>query len=104
MPVWRGERDIRFPDDFDRLHRQLDTIPARPGSDACLCHNDLLNANFLDDGTLRILDWEYAGMGDAFFDLANFSRNHDFHETQDRLAAAGILRPGDARAAGPAAA
>lgn len=79
------ERDIRFPDDFDRLHRQLDTIPARPGSDVCLCHNDLLNANFLDDGTLRILDWEYAGMGDAFFDLANFSRNHDFHETQDVL-------------------
>ena len=79
------ERDIRFPSDFDRLHRQLDTIPARPGSDVCLCHNDLLNANFLDDGTLRILDWEYAGMGDAFFDLANFSRNHDFHETQDVL-------------------
>ena len=79
------ERNIRFPDDFDRLHRQLDTIPARPGSDVCLCHNDLLNANFLDDGTLRILDWEYAGMGDAFFDLANFSRNHDFHETQDVL-------------------
>ena len=42
------------------------------------CHNDLLTANFLDDGTrLRILDWEYAGMGDRFFDLANFSDNND---------------------------
>jgi thiamine kinase-like enzyme len=42
------------------------------------CHNDLLNANFLDDGTqLRIVDWEYAGMGDRFFDLANFSINHE---------------------------
>ncbi|MDQ2940954.1 MAG: phosphotransferase family protein, partial [Chloroflexota bacterium] len=28
------------------------------------CHNDLLNANFIDDGErIRIVDWEYAGMG-----------------------------------------
>jgi len=45
------------------------------------CHNDLLNANFLDDGErLRIVDWEYAGMGDPFFDLANFSINHELDE------------------------
>lgn len=47
------------------------------------CHNDLLNANFLDDGEIRIVDWEYAGMGDRFFDLANFSVNHDFGEPED---------------------
>ena len=41
------------------------------------CHNDLLTANFIDDGTrIRIVDWEYAGMGDVFFDLANFSVNN----------------------------
>ena len=35
------------------------------------CHNDLLNANFIDDGVrIRIVDWEYAGMGDPFFDSA----------------------------------
>ena len=44
------------------------------------CHNDLLNANFLDDGAIRIVDWEYAGMGDRFFDLANLSVNHEFGE------------------------
>jgi thiamine kinase-like enzyme len=49
------------------------------------CHNDLLNANFIDDGTdIRIVDWEYAGMGDRFFDLANFSVNHELTEDQDR--------------------
>src|SRR5438132_8786996 len=38
-----------------------------------LCHNDLLNANFIDDGvSIRIVDWEYAGMGDRFFDFGNF--------------------------------
>jgi thiamine kinase-like enzyme len=42
------------------------------------CHNDLLNANFIDDGVrIRIVDWEYAGMGDPFFDLGNFSVNND---------------------------
>jgi thiamine kinase-like enzyme len=48
------------------------------------CHNDLLNANFIDGGSsVRIVDWEYAGMGDRFFDLANFSINHEFEAEQD---------------------
>ncbi|HEY8737844.1 MAG TPA: phosphotransferase [Candidatus Dormibacteraeota bacterium] len=48
-----------------------------------LCHNDLLNANFIDDGTLiRIVDWEYAAMGDPAFDLGNFSVNHSLAEEE----------------------
>jgi thiamine kinase-like enzyme len=63
------------------------------------CHNDLLNANFIDDGTrIRIVDWEYAGMGDPFFDLGNFSINHELTPDQDAyfLAAydGGAARPG----------
>lgn len=50
------------------------------------CHNDLLNGNFIDDGTrIRILDWEYAGMGDIFFDLGNFAVQHDFNDEQDEM-------------------
>ncbi len=50
------------------------------------CHNDLLNANFIDDGTrIRIVDWEYAGMGDPFFDLGNFSINHELAPDEDRI-------------------
>jgi thiamine kinase-like enzyme len=49
------------------------------------CHNDLLNANFLDDGAIRIVDWEYAGMGDRFFDLANLSVNHEFGAAEDEV-------------------
>jgi thiamine kinase-like enzyme len=49
------------------------------------CHNDLLNANFIDDGSrIRIVDWEYAGMGDPFFDLGNFSINHELSADEDR--------------------
>lgn len=48
------------------------------------CHNDLLNANFIDDGQrIRIVDWEYAGLGDPFFDLGNFSVNHDLTPDED---------------------
>ena len=48
------------------------------------CHNDLLNANFIDDGArIRIVDWEYAGMGDPFFDLGNFSVNHGLTPDED---------------------
>lgn len=50
------------------------------------CHNDLLNGNFIDDGTrIRILDWEYAGMGDIFFDLGNFAIQHEFNDEQDEV-------------------
>ncbi|MEO8462734.1 MAG: choline kinase family protein [Chloroflexota bacterium] len=48
------------------------------------CHNDLLNANFIDDGDrIRIVDWEYAGLGDPFFDLGNFSVNHGLRPDED---------------------
>jgi thiamine kinase-like enzyme len=48
------------------------------------CHNDLLNANFIDDGSrIRIVDWEYAGMGDPFFDRGNFSVNHGLTSDED---------------------
>jgi thiamine kinase-like enzyme len=61
------------------------------------CHNDLLNANFIDDGErIRLVDWEYAGMGDPFFDLGNFSVNHDLEADQDAVlleAYEGEVRP-----------
>ena len=54
------------------------------------CHNDLLNANFIDDGErIRIVDWEYAGMGDPFFDLGNFSVNHGLSAEEDAVLLAG---------------
>jgi thiamine kinase-like enzyme len=66
---------------------ELRPLLDRRGGERCLCHNDLLNANFLveADGRLRIVDWEYAGMGDPFFDLANFSSNHELSADDDRL-------------------
>jgi thiamine kinase-like enzyme len=50
------------------------------------CHNDFLPGNLIDDGVrMRIVDWEYAGMGDPFFDLGNFSINNDLTEAEDAV-------------------
>jgi thiamine kinase-like enzyme len=36
------------------------------------CHNDLLAANFIDDGrTVSIIDYEYSGNNDPYFELGN---------------------------------
>jgi aminoglycoside phosphotransferase (APT) family kinase protein len=49
------------------------------------CHDDLLPANLIkaEDGPLLLVDWEYAGMGDPFFDLGNLSVNNGFDPAAD---------------------
>ncbi|MEA2023482.1 MAG: phosphotransferase [Actinomycetota bacterium] len=42
-----------------------------------LCHNDPYHLNFLDDGTLWLIDWEYAGMNDPMYDLAGIAYTLD---------------------------
>jgi thiamine kinase-like enzyme len=81
---------VEIPPDFAVAWEVAERIRAARGPQPLVpCHNDLLNANFLDDGAIRIVDWEYAGMGDRFFDLANFSVNHEFSVEDDgRLLAA----------------
>jgi thiamine kinase-like enzyme len=78
------DRGGLVPEDFDWAHELATRIETRRSAESAVpCHNDLLNANFLDDGErLCIVDWEYAGMGDRFFDLANFSINHELDAAQ----------------------
>ena len=78
---------IATPPEYEDAKRVADRIElARRAAPERPCHNDLLNANFIDDGRLiRIVDWEYAGMGDVFFDLANFAINHELSEEEVRL-------------------
>jgi len=79
------DHGVEIPPEFDAARETAERIRARLGQRELVpCHNDLLNANFLDDGEVRIVDWEYAGMGDRFFDLANFSVNHEFTVDDDR--------------------
>ena len=41
-----------------------------------LCHNDLVHSNMIGDQTVRLIDWEYAAVGDPYFDLAIVVRHH----------------------------
>jgi thiamine kinase-like enzyme len=91
------ERGVAMPAAYAEAARKAAQLeprnrarPIRP------CHNDLLNANFIDDGTrLRIVDWEYAGMGDPFFDLGNFAVNHELDEPGERELLEAYGEPGD---------
>ncbi|MGZ4300747.1 MAG: phosphotransferase [Gaiellaceae bacterium] len=70
----------RSKDLADRIERRRSGTTFRP------CHNDLLSANFIDDGTrLWLVDWEYAGMGDPFFDLGNFAVNNELTAESEQL-------------------
>jgi thiamine kinase-like enzyme len=76
---------VRIPSAYAWAKEIADEIERARGPQPLVpCHNDLLNANFIDDGErIRIVDWEYAGMGDRFFDLANFSINHEFGDEEN---------------------
>ena len=71
-----------LPKNIDEIKRRVREIESATSSYPRVpCHNDLLNENFLDDGlALWVLDWEYAAMGDVFFDLANFADHHEFKD------------------------
>jgi thiamine kinase-like enzyme len=76
------------PDVFGDLRtavQAVEVVFTGPEHEPVPCHNDLLAGNFMYDGErVRILDWEYAGMGDRYFDLGNLSVNNGFDEDDDR--------------------
>ncbi|MBB6469032.1 thiamine kinase-like enzyme [Aminobacter lissarensis] len=60
----------RYLDLADRLEKAQAPLPI------VFSHNDLLPANFLDDGErLWLIDFEYAGFSTAMFDLAGTASN-----------------------------
>ncbi len=70
---WLHERSVAIEEAFNAA--PLAPVP---------CHNDLLPANVLfDDDHVWILDFEYAGMNDVFFDLGNLSINSAFGPDDD---------------------
>jgi thiamine kinase-like enzyme len=81
-----AERGGEIPDAYDEAHdRSREIEEALSGSEhqPVPCHNDLLAGNFLRGrDRIWIVDWEYAGMGDRYFDLANFAINNELTEAQ----------------------
>ena len=71
----------------DCARKVVKAVRKNPDHQPTPCHNDLLAANFLHDGDrIVIVDWEYAGMGDPFFDLGNFAVNNELDDAgEERL-------------------
>lgn len=48
-------------------------------------HNDLLAANFIDDGKrLWLVDWDYAGFNSPLFDLGGLASNNELSSRQEQ--------------------
>jgi len=80
-------RGFRLPpgylDHTGTVARIRDALALRPEAPRP-CHNDLLAANFIDDGrTVSIIDYEYSGNNDPYFELGNLWS--ECHLTLDQL-------------------
>jgi thiamine kinase-like enzyme len=82
------ERGFRLPDRYLELLPHADRIAAALAvqkGPTVPCNNDLLAANFIDDGTrLWVIDYEYGGNGDRAFELGNIWQESDL--SLDQLA------------------
>lgn len=79
-----------FPDDFDwmlAISEKIEKGMERDKPALAACHNDLLSENFIvaPNGHLWILDWEYGGMNDPYFDLGDFAVEHPMNSAQQKL-------------------
>ena len=73
------EGKSRWMAELPRLLRAAAALEAAIGAiDIVYGHNDLLPANFIDDGTrLWLIDWDYAGFNSPLFDLGNLCSNNE---------------------------
>jgi len=68
---------LSLAEEFERVQMPLPIV---------FSHNDLLPANFLDDGQrLWLIDFEYGGFSTAMFDLAGIASNAGFDAEQSAL-------------------
>ena len=63
--------------------RILSETPRHEG--VTCCHNDIVAANIIDAGSLKLVDWEYARDNDPMFDLASAIGFHNFDEGRQQI-------------------
>ena len=73
------EQITEFDKDISHFIYLVDEITKIHNSDR-LCHNDLVEGNFLfTPSKLFLIDFEYAGLNDYYFDLASFISENDLN-------------------------
>ena len=85
-------RDVNapMPDELESLLVEMNNIEKAMERDPVpfvACHNDLLSENFIVDanGKMWVIDWEYGGTTDPYFDLGDFVMEHPFTREEQRL-------------------
>jgi thiamine kinase-like enzyme len=79
-----GELPARYDETLALVRRIADALP---GGGPRPCHNDLLAGNIihaLAEDRVMLVDWEYAGMGDPWFDLGNLAVNNELDAAAER--------------------
>ena len=81
------EHDSQYLGELSRLERIADQLEQQVGSvELVFGHNDLLAANFIDDGEkLWLIDFDYAGFNSELFDLANLGSNNQLSHQQEQV-------------------
>lgn len=75
-----------LPRDMQRLHdKAMELLGRRDIADLRLCHNDLHCHNIVGVADVRLLDWEYSGLGEPLFDLASYSQSNDLPMAEQRV-------------------
>ena len=70
----KGPIDVPGYDELRAQAVRARELAASDGAPTCLTHNDFFNLNLLydEEGTLNLIDWEYAGMSDFASDYGTF--------------------------------
>jgi thiamine kinase-like enzyme len=81
--------DAPFPDDIAwmlALGDRIEEAMKRDQPRSVACHCDLLSENFMlqADGKMWVIDWEYGGQTDPYFDLGDFCVEHPLSEDEER--------------------
>jgi len=83
------QKNARLPDGYERVQQAAERIRsalAVSGKGLVPCHNDPAPENLVDAGDkVYILDWEFGGNNDAFWDLGDFSVESGFTKEQDLI-------------------
>ena len=71
--LWLGQR-------IERAMQRDEPVPVA-------CHNNLVSENFIltPEGRLWVIDWEYGGMNDPYFDLGDFCVEHPLSAAEEEF-------------------
>jgi thiamine kinase-like enzyme len=89
LDIARGV-DATFPEDMDwmlELSDRIEQAMKRNPPANVACHCDLLSENFMLEpgGRMWVIDWEYGGQTDPYFDLGDFCVEHPLSEEEERF-------------------